>query len=181
MKRIILAPPVLPAAAVDELKAWLAITNNGEDAALADLLRASLDMCEAFTGRLPISCLCEEVHEVRSGWQALLAGPVISVETVESVAKDGARFPMAAGDYRAETGADGNGRFRVLQGTAVRVAVRFTAGIAQDWASLPPALRHGIVRCAAHFHRMRDSGEGEAAPPAAIAALWRGWRRMRFA
>src|SRR5690606_6495937 len=80
MKRIILAPPVLPAAAVDELKAWLAITNNGEDAALADLLRASLDMCEAFTGRLPISCLCEEVHEVRSGWQALLAEPVISVE-----------------------------------------------------------------------------------------------------
>lgn len=180
MMRTIVTPPVIPAAAVDELKAWLAIGNNEEDDALAGLLRASLDMCEAFTGRLPISCLCEEMHELRGGWHTLRAGPVLSVEAIDSVAQDGARAVLAPGDYRAEIGADGTGRFRIFRGMAGRVAVRFTAGIAEDWEAMPPALRHGIVRCAAHFHRMRDEGESET-PPAAIAALWRSWRRVRLA
>ena len=182
MKRTILTPPVLPAGSLGELKAWLAITSAAEDEMLTRLLRASLDMCEAFTGRVPLACLCEEIHPVRPGWQALLAEPVQSIEGVEGIPGEGARFAMGSGDYAASLGADGTGRFRIIrQGAAGRVAVRFTAGLADEWESLPGGLRQGILHYAAHLYRMRDSGEVQASPPAAIAALWRGWRRMRVA
>lgn len=181
MKRTILTPPVLPAAAVDELKAWLAITDMSEDDALEGLLRASIDLCEAFTGRLPLACLCEEVHTLQTGWQAILAEPVRSIEAAEIVAEDGTRMALEPGDYRAEITASAAGRFRILRGGAEGLAaLRFTAGIAESWETLPASLRHGIIRCAAHFYHVRDHGEDEARL-AAIAALWRGWRRMRLA
>ena len=43
------------------------------------------------------------------------------------------------------------------------------------------ALRHGIIRLAAHQHRERETSGPGPLPPAAIAALWRPWRRMRMA
>ena len=46
-----------------------------------------------------------------------------------------------------------------------------------DWSALDPGLRQGIVRYAAHQYRERDSGSSEA-PPAAVAALWRPYRRV---
>ena len=49
------------------------------------------------------------------------------------------------------------------------------------WADLPESLRHGVVRLAAHHFRQRESDSTLLMPPAAIAALWRPWRRMRVA
>jgi uncharacterized phiE125 gp8 family phage protein len=66
-------------------------------------------------------------------------------------------------------------------GIAGRVAVRFTAGLAPDWAALPEALRHGVLRLAAHQYRQREGDQQSALPPAAVAALWRPWRRLRLA
>jgi hypothetical protein len=43
---------------------------------------------------------------------------------------------------------------------------------------VPEPLRQGIVRLAAHLYAAR--GEVEAVPPAAVAALWRPWRRVRL-
>ncbi len=54
MKRIIVTPPALSSAALAELKRWLGITTAQDDTALTALLRAGLDMCEAFTGWMPI-------------------------------------------------------------------------------------------------------------------------------
>jgi uncharacterized phiE125 gp8 family phage protein len=67
------------------------------------------------------------------------------------------------------------------QGAAGRVAVRFVAGLAPDWAGLPDALRHGVVRLAAEAYRQRDDPGPAPQPPSAVAALWRPWRRMRVA
>jgi uncharacterized phiE125 gp8 family phage protein len=61
-----------------------------------------------------------------------------------------------------------------------RVAVRFTAGLAESWDTLPDAIQQGVVRWAAHQHRTRDSDKAMAGPPASVAALWRPWRRMRL-
>ena len=65
-------------------------------------------------------------------------------------------------------------------GSAARLAVRFTAGLAPSWETLPEALRHGILRLAAHQHRERETSGAGPIPPAAVAALWRPWRRMRL-
>ena len=182
MKRQIVTPPALPPAALAELKQWLGITTAADDAPLTGLLRMALDMCEGFTGTMPIASECEEVLPLTGGWRMLGARPVQSITDVLGVQSDGERFALPGDAYAIELDADGTGRLLVsAPGTARRIAVRFTAGLAESWEDLPEALRHGIMRLAAHQHREReDSGAGPL-PPAAVAALWRPWRRMRLA
>ena len=195
MKRVIITPPVLAPAALAELKDWLAITTPREDAALTQLLRAALETCEAFTGTMPLAAQCEEVlpvlrpfdklraqDERSGGWQALATRPVGAVTGVEGIPAEGARFPLAAADYAIELTADGGALVRVVRpGSAGRVAVRFTAGMAAGWPDVPEGIRHGVLRLAAHHYRQRDTGAMQAIPPAAVAALWRPWRLMRLA
>lgn len=182
MNRVILSPAALPSPALAELKQWLGITIGGDDAALTALLGASLDTCEAFTGTLPIEAECEETLPPCAGWHALSTRPVLSISAVEAVAADSTRTPLAPGSWEADLCADGTGRVRLpLNDGRVRVAVRFTAGIAPEWDALPESLRHGVVRLAAHQHRERETSGAAPLPPASVAALWRPWRRMRLA
>jgi len=181
MKRAIVVATTLAPAALDELKDWLGINTPGEDTSLTALLRAALETCEAFTGTMPIEADCEEVLAVSSEWQSLEARPVLAITGVDGIPAEGARFALQADAYALEFRPDGSGWVRVLNpGIAGRVAVRFTAGLASDWASLPDGLRHGVVRLAAHHYRQRDNGEKGPVPPAAVAALWRPWRGLRL-
>lgn len=179
MKRAIVTPAVLPGSALAELKQWLGITTAHDDALLTNLLEAALDICEAFTRLMPVEAECEELLAARSGWLPLSTRPVQAITGVEAVANDGTRSAFSADSYGIELDADGTGRVRLLKrGNATRIAVRFTAGLAPDWAALPEPLRHGIVRLAAHQHREREGSGASPLPPAAIAALWRPWRLM---
>lgn len=181
MQRAIVAPAVLPSAALDELKDWLAITTTREDSGLNALLRAALETCEAFTRQVPLQAVFEEVREASSGWQCLATGPVTAITGIDGIAADNSRFAIDPVQYLVNLGADGTGRIRLLGAfDATRVAVRFTAGIAPDWDTLPDGLKHGIIRLAAHHHRARDEAVGATQPPAAVAALWHPWRRMRL-
>ena len=63
-------------------------------------------------------------------------------------------------------------------GAAGLICARFAGHGANEWNALDEALRHGIVRFAAHQYRERD--EGTAPLPAAIAALWRPYRPVRL-
>lgn len=180
MKRAILTPPDLSGALAD-LKRWLAITATGEDEALTALLGAALDACEAFTGAMPLAATCEEILPAHREWQALATRPVQAIAGIEGVPAEGPRFALAPDAYEIDLDADGSGRVRVLrQGAAGRLAVRFDAGLAPEWSALPGSLRHGAIRLAAELYRARD-GAASVHPPAAVAALWRPWRRMRLA
>ena len=182
MKRAIITPAVLAGAALGELKDWLAITTPRDDAALTQLLRAALEMCEAFTGQMPLAATCEEVLPAAACWQALATRPVLAITGIEGIPAEGARFALAPADYAIELVADGSALVRVpRQGAAGRVAVRFTAGMAAGWADLPDGIRHGALRLAAHHYRQRDGSAAAPVPPAAVAALWRPWRLMRLA
>ena len=48
---------------------------------------------------------------------------------------------------------------------------------AQDWASVPAPIAHGVTMLVAHLF---DHRESDVAPPAAVAALWRPYRWMRL-
>ncbi|MBO9726922.1 MAG: phage head-tail connector protein [Novosphingobium sp.] len=182
MNRVILTPPVLPSATLAELKQWLGITTPRDDSVLSALLAAALETCEAFTCRMPLVAPCEEVLPVRAGWQALSTRPVQAITGIEGIVADGSRLALPYGAYEIDLDADGTGRVRLsLSGAARKVAVRFTAGLADDWDSLPDGLRHGLIRLAAHQHRERDGSAAASLPPASVAALWRPWRRMRLA
>lgn len=186
MKRAIVTPPVLSAAALSELKAWLGISTTRDDAELGGLIRVALEICEGFTGTMPLQSVCEEVLQPCGHWQTLATRPVVAITSVLAIDVQGVRTTLAASDYEIDLDADGGGMVRLRRPLVQkRMVVRFTAGMADDWSGLPDAIRHGTMRLAAHQHRLRDAEPGAAAvnsgPPAAVAALWRPWRRMRLA
>lgn len=70
---------------------------------------------------------------------------------------------------------DGAGRLAIeTPGAAAHVHVTYRAGIADDGAGVPEAIRQGIVRMTQHLYDARDGAD--PAPPAVIAALWQPWR-----
>lgn len=189
MKRSIVEPAVLAGTALDELKQWLAISTPREDVLLSALLRTSLEMCEGFTGIMPLESLCEEVLAASGEWQCLISRPVQAILAVDALPVTGARAALPSEAYAIDLDAEGAGMIRLtgritgaMSGSArgSRVTVRFTAGLAPDWDALPESLRHGIIRLAAHHYRERDRDPGMT-PPAAVAAVWRPWRRMHLA
>lgn len=162
-----------PAAPVTlaELKAYLRIATSDEDALLAALTRAAADACEAFTGRALIVRALEEMLPAATHWTRLGAAPVAAIDGVAG---------LAAADYAVDIDAAGEGWVRLLRTIdEKRIRVAYSAGMAGDPNGLPEALRHGIVRLAAHLYAHRDAG-APAAPPAAVTALWRPWRRLRL-
>ena len=182
MTRAIIVPPSPAPEALGELKQWLALTGAREDAMLERLIGAALELCEGFTGQLPLAATCEEVLGVASGWKLLTTRPIQAILSVEGIPAEGARGPLAADAYAIELDSDGGARVRVTNpGAAGRIAVRFVAGLAPTWSGLPESLRHGVIRLAAHQHRARETSAADPVPPAAVTALWRPWRRMRLA
>jgi len=172
----------VPGTALAELKQWLGITTSADDAPLETLLAASLAVCEGFTGSMPVESGCEEVLPASACWQPLSTMPVQAITAAEGIAPDGARFELAPEQWEAELYAGGSGQVRMPDpGAAHAIAVRFTAGLAADWDALPDALRHGLIRLAAHQHRERETSGAAPLPPASVAALWRPWRRVRLA
>jgi uncharacterized phiE125 gp8 family phage protein len=176
MRRTIITPAVLPSAALAELKQWLGITVAADDVSLTHLLAAAMETCESFTGRMPLLQTCREALAAQGGWQMLATRPVVSVLAVER--SDGTALDADA--FALELEADGSARVRLFASEPGMV-VRFTAGLAPSWGELPEALRHGVIRLAAHQHREREGSGAAPIPPASVVALWRPWRRVRLA
>ncbi len=182
MKRAIIAPPTLAPTALAELKSWLGISTSRDDAELAGLIRTALELCESFIGVMPLASGCEEILPTSGAWQTLATRPVQAITGVWAIATDGTRTAIAVSGYEIDIDADGGGRVRLTQTlNQTRMAVRFTAGLAEGWDTLPDAIQQGVVRWAAYQHRARDGDKATAGPPASVAALWRPWRRMRLA
>lgn len=173
-------PASLAPAALAELKQHLGITLADEDAALVSELRAALAIGEAFVGQPLLRRPHRDVHRVSSGWIVLLASPVSAITGVTGMDAAGTRFALLPESYALDIDTDGHGRVRLVQpGTASRVEIAYAAGLADDWTDLAEPLRLGVIRMAAHGYRARGQ-DALGDPPAAIAALWRPWRRMRL-
>lgn len=165
-------------AVLAETKAWLRIETAFDDGAIRAAAEAATGMAEDYCAQRMFVRAGTEVLTASGEWVRMRACPVRSITAARGLPAEGASFALAADAYAIDITADGDGWVRVIQpGSAGRVEVDLTAGIADDWASLPQALRQGIVRLAAHLFTERESGDP---PPAIITALWRPWRRMRL-
>jgi uncharacterized phiE125 gp8 family phage protein len=166
------------AGAVAAAQGYLRLEAGQEAALLETLARAALDLAETFCGQALIARGFEDVLAVAPGWQRLRQAPVARIAGMTGLRAAGAPFVMAAADYALDIDADGAGWVRVIAaGDATQVAVSYTAGVAADWATLPAAVAQGLVLLIAHLFEHR---EGDAAPPTAVAALWRPYRRLRL-
>jgi uncharacterized phiE125 gp8 family phage protein len=177
---VTLGPLTLGADALADIRAYLRIELDEEDPLLLALGAAALRHCEAFVGQVLITRPATERLNVSREWQRLGATPVNAITAVAGIPAEGAPFLLPVDSYAIDIDANGDGWIRVNQpGAAGRVDVTFTAGLANDWAALPEAIRLSAARLTAHLHVSRD-GTDDAGPPAAVAALLRPWRRMRL-
>ena len=163
--------PVQPVA-LDEAKAFLRIDGAAEDALLAGFIRTATALAEAFTGQRLVARAFTETLAADGCWQRLSAAPVMAIAGI-----DGEGGPLPGEAYETDIDRAGNGWVRVA--ASGRVTVRYRAGLAADWNGVPEPLRQGIVRLVSHLHAHRDAPDA-GGPPAAVAALWRPWRRIRL-
>jgi len=144
----------------DAARGHLRITGTDEDATIERLCATALSLAEAFTGTALIARPHVAAMAKDAAWRAL---PVLPVRSIV------AGPPVTAIDIDV----DGTGWVRM----AAAGEVGFVAGVADDWAALPPAVAHGVIVLVAHLF---DTRERDVAPPMAVGALWRPWRRMRL-
>jgi uncharacterized phiE125 gp8 family phage protein len=175
----------LPPEAAAEAASFLRAGGAGEEALIAALTRSAAELCEQFTGTVLIARSFAEHWRVSGALQRLGRTPVRAISAVEALAVDGTKQPLSAAAYAIDIDANGDGWVRVSGPSgAHRIRVSYEAGMAAAWADVPAALRHGVVRLAAHLYSVRGGAEGGARriePPAAVTALWRPYRRLRLA
>lgn len=169
--------PVIESAR-DAAKTHLRIATDGEDALIESLAASALALGEAFTGTAWIAREWTDTMPVSRAWQRIGIAPVTAITGVEGLPADGAAFALAGDAYAVDLDASGDGWVRTTApGAAGRIRVTLSAGAAVGWGDLPPPLAQGTVLLIAHLF---DHREKDTAPPAAVSALWRPWRRMRL-
>lgn len=165
-----------------ECKAALRLERDDEDGVLAGHIRTAMALCEAFIGQWLIERegeqrLACDLAWPNLAWQRLQASPVQAITGVFLAGE-----ALAAG-WESDIGADGSGWVRLIGlppgASPATLVVRFRAGLGTDWNSVPEPLRAGVVRLVSHLFSHRDAADG-GPPPAAVAALWRPWRRMQL-
>lgn len=154
---------------VAAVKAVLRVASADEDDLIAAFGESALGLAEQFTGQMLIARMLHETLPGATGWQRLGAAPVRAITAVAGI--DGT--PLAPAAFAIDIDAAADGWVRVVDSGAVRVV--FDAGLAPDWAALPAPLRQGVVLLAAYLFDARDTLQ---APPAAVTALWRPFRRV---
>jgi uncharacterized phiE125 gp8 family phage protein len=164
-------------AALPELKDWLRMETGADDAALRRLLGAALGCAEDFCGQTILQRAGIEIVRADGRWRRLLATPLVSIGAALRLGSDGSASALGLAEYAIDRDPCGDAFLRLTGGAAATVELHLVAGIAASWAGLPEALRHGILRLAAHMFAEREA----ESPPAIVAALWRPWRRMRLA
>jgi uncharacterized phiE125 gp8 family phage protein len=173
---------VLPPEAAGAAKAYLRIERADEDDLVAGLAAAAAELCEGFTGRALLTRGFVETMPASRAWRRLGRTPVRAITQVEVLAQDGTAQMLASAGYGIDVDAEGDGWVRLTDpGETRRIRVGYQAGLAGAWPELPAALRQGVLRLAAHFYTHRAAeGPRSIEPPAAVAALWRPFRRLRL-
>lgn len=172
--------PDLPPALIAEVKAFVRIDHDADDAAIDTFLRSAAGLCEDFTGQMLITRTVTDLLPAWQAWQKLKRLPVQAIISVEAVEVDGTSSLLAVEDYAIDIDSEGLGWVRMRQDNdASRMRVVYSCGLAANWDDLPAGLRQGIVRLAGYLYANRD-GVDVSGPPRAVTALWRPYRRMRM-
>ena len=137
-------------------------------------------MCETFLGQVVIARDFALDVPASAAWQRLPVVPVRAITSFEGVNEAGAAVALPVGSHSIDVDASGVGWVRLTSGVdAKRVRVSGSAGMASQANDVPEPIRQGVLRLVAHMYASRD-GDGSA-PPAAVTALWRPYRRMVLA
>jgi len=169
-----------PAVTLSEAQAYVRIETGEEEAIVAGLIRTASALCESFINQVVIARDFTIDLPASGTWERVALTPVRSITEVQAIDQNGAVTPLATGDYSIDVDSSGDGWVRTAgSGSATRVRVSGSAGLASSENEVPEPIRQGILRLVAHLFSTRDGAGGD--PPAAVTALWRPYRRLRVA
>ena len=161
----------LPASVVADVAAaargYLRLADSVEAGLLARVAASAVLTAEAFCGEVLVRRDFVAVLPAAWGWQALPARPVVAIGAVTA-----GGVAIATDRYAVDIDADATGWIRA----GAAVSVSYTAGLATSFDAMPAPVAQGVVALTAHLFEARDG----ATPPAAVAALWRPFRRLRL-
>jgi len=173
--------PDIPPGMIVDVKNFVRIEHDQDDAAIDGFIRSASSLCEDFIGQILITRSVTDMLPARSEWQKLKRVPVQSIGELEAISADGAATTLAMDTYALDIDSDGYGWIRLHNNPeASRIRVTYIAGLGIDWDDLPQTLHQGIVRLAGYLYTNRD-GVDAGGPPSAVTALWRPHRRLRLA
>ncbi|WP_243453892.1 head-tail connector protein [Sandaracinobacteroides saxicola] len=161
----------VPAVSLAEVKAFLRVTHDAEDALIAALARAATEAVEAWTGQLLIERSVSVDVAVTGPRLRFPLWPLVRVEAVSWLPRTGAA-PGAVNGWSVAV--DAAGASWVTHGLDVRdglLRVGARVGLAKDWNGVPETARLAVCRLAAVGFARRDGGEGSAMPADVAAAL----------
>ncbi|WP_174286379.1 hypothetical protein [Sphingomonas bacterium] len=171
-------PAAVIADAVAAAGAYLRLTQGEADDVLTRATATALALGEAYLGTAIVARAFEDVVRPGPDWRLLDAKPVQAITGVTALPAGAAPYILPVDAYAIDVDGDGDGWVRFPAAIGVeRVAVAYVAGPATTWADVPAAVAQGVAALAAHLFEARAS---DAQPPAAVAALWRPFRRMRI-
>lgn len=164
--------------AVAAAAAYLRLADGGADDVLTRATATAIALGEAYLGTAIVARPFEDVIRAGPGWRLLAARPVRTIAGVTALPVAAAPMILPVTGYAIDIDGDGDGWVRIPAAPGVdRCAVAYVAGLAATWADVPAAVAQGVATLAAHLFEARAS---DAQPPAAVAALWRPYRRMRI-
>lgn len=170
------APGAVSLAAV---QAYVRVETGEEEALLAGLVRSASALCEQFIGSWLMQRDFTQTLVASGGWQKLGPRPVQAITRIDRVEADGSLMALDPAAYAIDIDTAGMGYVRLTGvGSARRIAVNGTAGMANDPNDLPEPVRQGIIRLTSHLFAHRDGEPVD--PPAAVTALWRPYREVRL-
>ncbi|MEP2987655.1 MAG: hypothetical protein ABJN65_16435 [Parasphingorhabdus sp.] len=173
--------PDIPQGMIADVKNFVRIDHDLDDAAMDEFIRSAALLCEDFVGQMLVLRSVTDMLPVRAEWQKLKRVPVQSIGAVECISSDGAVVASPSETYALDIDSNGFGWVRIEDNcNGSRVRVTYNAGLAVVWDDLPQTLRQGIVRLAGYLYTNRD-GVDAGGPPSAVTALWRPHRRLRLA
>lgn len=169
--------PIKEPLTLSEVKNYLRIEGEDEDALISNWISQARENCEGFTGKALISQIWRASYKPTKS-TLIVPGPVRELITINHVVDDVAT-PLEEGDFHLER--DSGRDYLVLDRDlkSGKVEIEFRAGFGEDWNGVPLSLRQGMLRLVAHNHRFRDMIDAPALP-AAVVALWRPYRVMRI-
>ncbi|MBM1631762.1 phage head-tail connector protein [Sulfitobacter mediterraneus] len=159
-----------------------------QDVVLLSFLRAALAAIEARTGKALFTrgFVWTVSHWRDDAAQPLPIAPVSALSQVTVIAGNGTEIAVGPALYwleqdmhRPRLRSTGTALPGIPTGGSVRL--RFEAGMAAEWADLPPDMQQAVLMLAAHYYEYRnDTGLSEGCMPFGVSSLIERYKSIRI-